>query len=56
MFPCDGGDERGYLPREASLASETSNSDESSNLAILRGVLGRGVIVYCDVSAAIGLV
>ena len=51
------GDERGHLPREASLASEASNSDvsESSTLAILRGVLVRGVIVYCDVSATIGL-
>jgi hypothetical protein len=43
-----------YLPRGATLTSEASNSDvsEFSTLAILRGVLVRGVIVYCDVSAA----
>jgi hypothetical protein len=45
-----------YLPRGASLTSEASNSDsdvlEFPTLAILRGVFVRGVIVYCDVSAA----
>ena len=45
-----------YLPRGARLTrpSETSGSDvsEFSTLAILGGVLVRGVIVYCKVSAA----
>jgi hypothetical protein len=42
-----------YLPRGARLSSEASYSDlsEFSTLAILRGILVRGVMVCCDVSA-----
>lgn len=43
-----------YLPRGTGLTSKASNSDgaEFSTLAILRGVLVRGVAGYCDVSPA----